>query len=74
MIPLIKQIVHSLLWDPDAARRWISMTIGSLGAGGATFADQLASTAGSPKLVTAIRLASFVAVLVSSAWSPKRTA
>lgn len=72
MIPLVRQIIHSMLWDADAARRWILGGLGLLGAGGATFAEQIAATISAPRTVQAIRIASFAATFVAGAYSARK--
>ncbi|WP_242394862.1 hypothetical protein [Anaeromyxobacter oryzisoli] len=59
MIPLIKAIIHALLWDELAAIRWLRGACLTFAAGGVAFADQIAGIlgeAGAPRVVQAIKL------------------
>lgn len=42
MIPLVRSIVHALLWDAMAARRWLRGLAVTFSIGGVAFADQVA--------------------------------
>lgn len=70
MIPLLKRIVHALLWDELAAVRWLRGALLMFAAGGVAFADQLAAVlgeGGSPGTVRAIKIAALVAGFLGGA-------
>lgn len=63
MIPLIKHLLHALLFDENAARRQFRGFIGALAASGALYADKVAELGGGPHLVTAVRAVAFLCVV-----------
>lgn len=69
MIPLVRSIVHALLWDAMAVRRWLRALAVSFSVGGATFADQAAAIIGRPGWAIGIKLAALVLAFVGGAIS-----
>jgi hypothetical protein len=70
MIPLLKGILHALLWDELAAVRWLRGALLMFAAGGVAFADQLAAVlgeAGSAGTIRAIKIAALIAGFVGGA-------
>lgn len=66
MIPLIQRIVHALLYDEMAARRWLRGGLFGFATGGLAFADQLAAIVSSPGAVKGIKVAAVVSGFVAA--------
>lgn len=67
MIPLIKRLINSLLFDELAAIRWIRGFLLALAGSGAAFGDQLADVLGVPEIGSWIKGASIVAGFIGGA-------
>lgn len=69
MIPLLRSVIHALLWDAMAARRWLRGAMLAFSGGGLAFADNLAGIVGAPGAVKAIKVAAVVCGFVAGAIS-----
>lgn len=69
MIPLVRSIIHALLWDAMAVRRWLRGLAISFSAGGVAFGDQLAAIVGRPGWATGIKLAAAALAFIGGAIS-----
>jgi hypothetical protein len=67
MIPLLKKLVYSLLWDELAAIRWLRGTLMTFAAGGIAFADQLADVLGMPTAVKVVKVTAIVCGFLAGA-------
>lgn len=67
MIPLIKRLINSLLFDELAVTRWLRGLCLALAAGGVALGDQLADLIGAPEVGTWIKGAAIVAGFVGGA-------
>lgn len=69
MIPLVKSIVHALLWDAMAVRRWLRGAAIACATGGVAFADQIATTLAVPAAGKTIKIAALLLGFIGGAIS-----
>lgn len=69
MIPLIRSVVHALLWDAMAVRRWLRGLSVSFAVGGVAFADSVADVIGHPGAGKVIKVAALALAFIGGAIS-----
>lgn len=74
MIKLFAGVLHALLWDENAARRWLRGIVSVLALSGGIYADQIAAllpAATGAKAASAIRFAAFLCAFGTAAHDAK---
>ena len=69
MIPLVRSIVHAMLWDPMAVRRWLRGLAVSFSLGGVAFADQVAEVLGTPGAAKTVKVVALALAFVGASIS-----
>ncbi len=69
MIPLVRSIVHAMLWDPMAVRRWLRGLAVSFSLGGVAFADQVAAVLGTPGAAKTVKVVALALAFVGASIS-----
>ncbi len=69
MIPLVRSILHALLWDPMAVRRWLRGLSVAFALGGVAFADQVADVLGHPTAGKTIKIIALALAFIGGAIS-----
>src|SRR6266540_1344494 len=69
MIPLVRSIVHAMLWDPLAVRRWLRGLAISFSLGGVAFADQVAAVLGTPGSAKTVKIVALALAFIGASIS-----
>lgn len=72
MIPLIASVLHALLFDANAVRRWIRGGVGVLAVSGAAYADQVGALLHAPGVASWMRAAAVLAAFAVAAHDAQR--
>jgi len=69
MIPLVRSILHALLWDAMAVRRWLRGLAVAFSLGGVAFADGVAEVIGHPGWARAVKITALGLAFIGGAIS-----